>query len=182
MKANIKLIGLGLIGAMAFASCSQDFLDEKKNYDNVNADIYNDYDGINNLKTINDNAGVAPVKVDEKIILLLKDCTDYYDLTDGKVNVAMGSVLQLWHEARNDGINDPAHAYLPDADALTEAAKHTDPNQIIIDEAASTVYITDSKVRLDVGAIEYIHKQLVERRNAGKAVLLVSLEFQKLLY
>ena len=27
-------------------------------------DIYNDYDGINNIKTINDNAGVAPVKVD----------------------------------------------------------------------------------------------------------------------
>lgn len=47
MKANIKLIGLGLIGAMAFASCSQDFLDEKKNYDNVNADIYNDYEGAN---------------------------------------------------------------------------------------------------------------------------------------
>lgn len=45
MKANIKLIGLGLIGAMAFASCSQDFLDEKKNYDNVNAEIYNDYQG-----------------------------------------------------------------------------------------------------------------------------------------
>ena len=47
MKANIKLIGLGLIGAMAFASCSQDFLDEKKNYDNVNAEIYNDYEGAN---------------------------------------------------------------------------------------------------------------------------------------
>lgn len=45
MKANIKLIGLGLIGAMAFASCSEDFLDEKKNYDNVNVDIYNYYSG-----------------------------------------------------------------------------------------------------------------------------------------
>ena len=27
-------------------------------------DIYNTYDGISNLKTINDNAGIAPVKVD----------------------------------------------------------------------------------------------------------------------
>ena len=29
---------------------------------------------------------------------------------------------------------------------------------------------------LDVGAIEYIHKQLIAQRDAGKAVLLVSLE------
>lgn len=34
---------------------------------------------------------------------------------------------------------------------------------------------------LDVGAIEYIHKQLVERRDAGKAVLLVSLELEEVM-
>lgn len=34
---------------------------------------------------------------------------------------------------------------------------------------------------LDVGAIEYIHKKLVEERDAGKAVLLVSLEMEEVL-
>ena len=34
---------------------------------------------------------------------------------------------------------------------------------------------------LDVGAIEYIHKQIVEQRNKGKAVLLVSLEMDEVL-
>ena len=34
---------------------------------------------------------------------------------------------------------------------------------------------------LDVGAIEYIHKQLVERRDAGKAVLLISLELDEVM-
>ncbi|MGI1659479.1 MAG: ABC transporter ATP-binding protein [Desulfitobacterium sp.] len=34
---------------------------------------------------------------------------------------------------------------------------------------------------LDVGAIEYIHKQLVAGRNAGKAVLLVSLELEEVM-
>ena len=34
---------------------------------------------------------------------------------------------------------------------------------------------------LDVGAIEYIHKQLVARRDAGKAVLLVSLELDEIM-
>lgn len=34
---------------------------------------------------------------------------------------------------------------------------------------------------LDVGAIEYIHKKLVEERDRGKAVLLVSLEMEEVL-
>ena len=116
-------------------------------------DIYHTYDGISNLKTINDQAGIAPVTVDPTVIQLLLDCKAYYTATDGRVNAFMGSVLQLWHEARNDGLDDPVHAYLPDADALAEAAKHTDPDSVIIDEAASTVYISDPQLRLDVGAI-----------------------------
>ena len=34
---------------------------------------------------------------------------------------------------------------------------------------------------LDVGAIEYIHEQLVARRDAGKAVLLISLELDEVM-
>ena len=34
---------------------------------------------------------------------------------------------------------------------------------------------------LDVGAIEYVHKQLIEQRDAGKAVLLISLELEEVL-
>lgn len=116
-------------------------------------DIYNDYEGLNNLKTVNDNAGIAPVAVDKAIIDLLLDCRSYFEATGGKVNTAMGSVLRLWHEARNDGINDPANAYLPDMDALKEAAKHTSFDAVVIDEVASTVFLTDPQSRLDVGAV-----------------------------
>ncbi len=136
----------------AFTATAQAVHDELLEYHQL-FDIYNDYDGLANLKTINDNAGIGPVEVDSRIIALLLDCREYYTLTGGMVNVAMGSVLQLWHEARNDGLNDPANARLPDADALTEAAKHTGWDSIVIDEAASTVYITDPDTRLDVGAI-----------------------------
>ena len=116
-------------------------------------DIYNEYEGINNLKTVNDNAGIAPVKVDPAIIDLMTDCKAYCDLTGGVVNPAMGSVLKLWHEARNDGINDPANAYLPRAEALQAAAAHMDMSAVVIDAAASTLYITDPGLQLDVGAI-----------------------------
>ena len=136
----------------AFRVTSQAIHDELLQYHQL-FDIYNDYDGINNLKTINDNAGIAPVPVDDRIIALLKDCKDYHDLTQGMVNPAMGSVLQLWHVARNDGINDPVNAYLPQADALNAAAQHMDFAAVIIDETDSTVYLTNPEMRLDVGAV-----------------------------
>lgn len=116
-------------------------------------DIYNDYEGVANIKTINDQAGIAPVKVDQKIIDLLLDCKGYYEMSGGAVNVAMGSVLYLWHESRNDGINDPESAKLPKEEALKEAAKHCSFDTVIIDEEASTVYLEDPQQRLDVGAV-----------------------------
>ena len=136
----------------AFTQIAQKIHDDLLVYHQL-FDVYNDYEGINNLKTINDNAGIAPLQVDEKIIALLRDCKSYYDLTDGKVNVAMGSVLKLWHKARNDGINDPVNAYLPNAQKLAEAAEHADFSCVLIDEEASTVYLSDADMRLDVGAV-----------------------------
>ena len=116
-------------------------------------DIYNDYDGIVNLKTVNEQAANAPIVVDPIIIDFLLDCKEYYVLPGSKVNVAMGSVLALWHEARNEGIDDPANASLPDIEALKDASAHTDFDTVVVDEAASTVYFTDPAVRLDVGAV-----------------------------
>lgn len=116
-------------------------------------DIYNDYEGINNLKTVNDQAGIAPVAVDAAIIELLLDCKEYYALTNGKVNAAMGSVLRLWHDAREQSLADPASAHLPDKEALALAAEHISFKSIVMDTVASTVYISDPKASLDVGAI-----------------------------
>lgn len=136
----------------SFAAAAQAIHDELLRYHQL-FDIYNDYEGLNNLKTVNDQAGIAPVKVDDAIIDLLTDCRDYYALSGGKVNVAMGSVLHLWHVARNEGLDDIANAKLPDMEALREAAAHTDFDCIVIDGAASTVYISDPEARLDVGAV-----------------------------
>ena len=132
-------------------------------------DIYQEYEGINNLKTLNDQAGIAPVTVDQTIIELLQDCKSYYELTGGKVNAAMGSVLSLWHEARTDGLRDPRNAKLPERDQLTAAAEHTDIEAVIIDEAASTVFFSDPQLRLDVGAIAkgWATQRVAENAPAG---------------
>lgn len=135
-----------------FRETANDLRDELEIYHQL-FDIYNDYEGVNNIKTINDQAGIAPVKVDERLIEFLLDCREYYELTDGRVNVAMGSVLYLWHEERDAGIYDPESARLPKEEALKEAAKHCSFDTIVIDEENSTVFIEDENQRLDVGAV-----------------------------
>lgn len=136
----------------AFESLVTPIRDELEYYHKL-FDIYEEYDGINNLKTVNDKASTAPVKVDTAIIDLLEDSLNYYNSTFGKFNPAMGSVLKLWHDAREYGINNPTNAYLPDKAMLENASLHMSPENIIIDRENSTVFISDPKLQIDVGAL-----------------------------
>ena len=110
-------------------------------------DIYNSYDNLKNLKYINENAYKSPIKVDAEIIELLTFGKDVFKRTKGLVNIAMGSVLSIWHYYREEGKS------LPSRDILIDASKHTDIDDLIIDTDKSTVYFKDSKLKLDVGAI-----------------------------
>lgn len=116
-------------------------------------DIYFSYPGLNDLRTVNENAGKEPVEVPPELMELLRFAGEMYALTDGKVNVAMGSVLKLWHDAREFANVMPEQARLPDMSALTEAAKHCDIDDLLLDGAAGTVLLRDSAMSLDVGAI-----------------------------
>ena len=54
---------------------------------------------------------------------------------------------------RDRGIENPSRAEVPPIHLLKEAEKHTDINNLIINEADSTVYLADPYMSLDVGAI-----------------------------
>lgn len=136
----------------AFTDTAQAFHDELLEYHQL-YDIYNEYEGINNIKTINDHGWEHPIKVDQRIIDLLLFSKELYTQTEGRVNIAMGSVLRLWHDARETGIADPSRAALPDQAALEQAAAHTDIDSIQIDVEESTIFLSDPEVKLDVGAI-----------------------------
>ena len=116
-------------------------------------DIYNDYEGVNNIKTINDNAGIKPVKVDKRLIDLIKFSINLYEKTNGQTNIAFGAVLKIWHKYRTEGIEDPENAALPSEEELRNASMHTNIQDIIIDDELSTVFLKDPMMSLDVGAI-----------------------------
>lgn len=118
-------------------------------------DIYHRYEGINNLCTINEikDGAHKTVTVDKKIIDMLLYAKEMYNVTDGTVNVAMGSVLSIWHNYRVLGSDNPQNASLPPMDLLYEASQHTDISKLIIDKQNLTVTLEDPQMLLDVGAI-----------------------------
>ncbi len=137
--------------------------------------IYHRFEGMENLCTVNElvDGQHRTVTVDRRIIDLLLYAKEMYEITDGKVNIAMGSVLSIWHDYRTAGMNDPSKAELPPMEKLTAAAAHTDLSCLVIDQSASTVCITDPYMTLDVGAIakgyavEMVANALEERGVTG---------------
>ncbi len=137
--------------AEAFRKITQAFYDQLLIYHKL-YDIYNDYDGVINVKYLNDHAGEC-ITVDPELMDLLLFSRDISEKTSGKVDITLGAVLRLWHEAREDSMNAPENAHLPDADALTEAKKHTGFDKLELNAEKNTVKFLDPLLRLDVGAI-----------------------------
>ena len=80
----------------AFAANCSVVEDTLKTYHQL-FDIYNEYEGINNLCTVNRLAGGEPLEVDEKLINFLLYAKDLYGKTNGEMNILLGAVLSIWH-------------------------------------------------------------------------------------
>lgn len=137
--------------------------------------IYHRFEGVENLCTINELVGGEhrTVSVDRRIIDMLLFARELYYKTDGIMNIAMGSVLSLWHNYRTIGKDNPADASLPPTDKLVEASEHCDITRMVIDEKNNTVTLTDPMMTLDVGAVakgyavECVAKELESRGITG---------------
>jgi Membrane-associated lipoprotein involved in thiamine biosynthesis len=119
-------------------------------------DKYHEYEGINNIYTINQMAGIAPVVVDKEIINLLLLSKQWSEETNGIFDITLGSVLSIWHDYREEGIqlNDMGlYGTIPPYEDLLVAYEYVGWQYIEIDEEKQTVYLTDARVSLDVGSV-----------------------------
>ncbi len=116
-------------------------------------DLYHPYEGVNNLYTINQNAGKSPVLVDQKLFDLIAFSKQLGERTGGAFDITLGSVLSVWHEARTAGNNAPEDAILPDQKRLQDAARHSGAEKLILNEEALTVFLTDPEMSLDLGGV-----------------------------
>ena len=127
-------------------------------------DAYNEYENLNNLFVLNRDAGRAPVKVTDEMIRFLEYAVRLQRLCPPcEVNIAMGGVLTLWHDARETGS-------VPDWDALSRAGRHAEIDSLVIDREAGTVFYSDPEMTLDFGALAkgYAVERAAECLEAGE--------------
>lgn len=113
-------------------------------------DIYNEYEGISNLCTLNREAGNSPIELDDRLVDFLLYTKELYYKTNGEMNVMMGSVLRLWHDFREDA---KGNRTVPPESRLNEAALHTSIDLLEINKTEKTARISDPNASIDVGAI-----------------------------
>lgn len=119
-------------------------------------DIYHEYEGINNLKTINENAGIKPIEVDQIIIDLLKEAQAIGTLSLNRFDITSGQLLKVWHNYRDQGQianQNGEDGEIPSEQELLDASIHHGYEHIIINEEKQTVYIDDPNIQIDVGGI-----------------------------
>lgn len=128
-------------------------------------DRYQNYEGVQNVKTINDQAGIAPVKVDQELLELVQLTKQYGAYSAYQYDVTYGAVFEIWHDYRNNAAQNNIKQ-IPSMEELTQAKTHTGWEHVIIDEKASTIYIDDPNASIDLGsaakgyACELVAKQL----------------------
>lgn len=105
-------------------------------------DIYSSYGGVKNAYLLNEKKELedAPSELSE----LIEQGRQWYRETKGQLNIALGSVLSLWHDCRKAGT-------VPDYEELRECAQHCDIEKI--KTYGKKIFLDDPRMCLDFGAL-----------------------------
>lgn len=101
-------------------------------------------------------AGGQPITVSDETIELLQKGIEYGKLTNGKFDITISSVCDLWC------FTDNPNKEIPNEDVITEALTHVNYKNIQIN--GNTVTLLDSDTKIDLGGIAkgYIADKLKE--------------------
>ena len=110
-------------------------------------DNYHEYENVKNLRSMNINAPNGYTEVEPELMELLLWLKEHQSIGQGRVNVAMGSVLSIWHRYRTEGTS------LPGMEELQAAAAHTDFDRVLLNAKDNTVFYEDPGIQIDLGAV-----------------------------
>lgn len=108
-------------------------------------DQYNTYDGVQNVKVLNETAYLNPTQVDTALVDCLQIAIKAGEL-DARFDVSEGKVLKVWHDAR-----EAEEPYVPSDQVIQEAKEHEGISAIKIE--GDTIEFTDPNLQLDLGGI-----------------------------
>lgn len=106
------------------------------------------------------HANGNPVEVSDVTLELIQKGIEYGDLTNGKFDITIAPLMELWDFKNNTG-------NIPDDIAIQEALSHVNYKNIAID--GNKVSLTDSKASIDLGGIakgymaDYLKDYLIDQ-------------------
>lgn len=109
------------------------------------------------LSAINKNAGIQPVVVHKELFELIKIGKVHSVAPDSFLNIAIGPLVQTWRIGFDD-------ATVPTDEEIQVLLGVTDPNEIILDDEAQSVYLRTPGMKIDLGALAkgYIADRLLD--------------------
>ena len=124
-------------------------------------DRYHDYADINNLKTINDSCGLdKEIKISDNLFELIKLSIDLTKLTEGKFNLAMGNIIDLYSDKlieESSGRIDTLPEQSQIDDALLSIPSYVDVDKVIVlndkDKTIKLNKYNDKNVVISLGAV-----------------------------
>ncbi|MDL2211528.1 FAD:protein FMN transferase [Erysipelotrichaceae bacterium OttesenSCG-928-M19] len=115
-------------------------------------DAYNNYQGVNNVKVINDNAGKKAIKVDEHLYEVIKQAKELYQDSEQKNNITLTPIV-LEYKAVQERYDANEKVSNPDLEMLKEKAKCVNMDNIILNEQEQSIFLKKSCSQLDVGSV-----------------------------
>ena len=142
----------------------------------------------NNIVTINENRGVSPVVVDQRLYDLIKLSVNHHNQSNGFFNPAIGNAIDIWKSAI---YSEFMYRELPKSVFdqiqldLEEISNSVNPSSIIFNDNDRSVFINNDNLKLDLGAIakgyatqktkEYLDSKNITKYmiNAGRSNIIV---------
>jgi len=116
-------------------------------------DAFQGYDGINNVYTINQNAGVAPVSVDPTLFEAIERSVALYNQGLTKTNITLRPITVLYAERYNAYADGATNIENPTQEELDAANKCVGMDNIVLDASRHTVFLKNECNEIDLGAI-----------------------------
>jgi len=98
------------------------------------------------LSKVNKEAGIRPVKVDPEVVDCVARALGIAMATDGSFDPTVGPLVRLW------GVGSD-HAKVPAEYEIRASLARVDYRKVVVDKPASTVFIKDKAMGLDLGGI-----------------------------
>jgi len=123
------------------------------------------------ISRINNNAGIAPVRVNEETFKVIERALYFAQLSDGAFDPAVGPLVNLWDIGS-------AQPRVPSQDEIDQALPLVNWRNVELDADNLSVFLTQRGMALDLGAIAKGYAAdaaLITAKNAGVSRALIDL-------